>query len=75
MYAVNVTALRAGLFGVLDQVKRGEVVVVKRRGKAVAKIVPAAATNWREAVTVRARLLVPADEAFAPMDDLWEGKV
>lgn len=75
MHTVNVTALRAGLFGVLDQVKRGEVVVVKRRGKAVAKIVPAEATNWREGVTVRTRLLVPAEKAFAPLDDLWKGKV
>jgi len=75
MHAVNVTALRAGLFEVLDQVKHGEVVVVKCRGKAVAKIVPAEATNWRDGVTVQTRLLVPADQAFAPMDDLWKGKV
>ena len=70
-HAVNVTALRAGLFAVLDQVKHGEVVVVTCRGKAVAKIVPAEATNWREGVTVQTRLLVPADEAFEPMADLW----
>ena len=74
MRSVNVTALRAGLFGVLDQVQRGEVIVVKRRGKAVAKIVPAEATNWREGVTVQTRLLVPADRAFAPMNDLWKKK-
>lgn len=72
MHAVNVTALRAGLFAVLDQVKRGEVVVVKCRGKAVAKIVPAEATDWRAGVTVASRLCVPADEAFAPMAELWE---
>ena len=74
MQAVNVTALRSGLFAVLDQVKRGEVVVVKRHGKAVAKIVPAEATNWREGVTVRARLRVPESKAFAPLNDIWKGK-
>jgi prevent-host-death family protein len=75
MHSVNVTALRAGLFEILDQVKQGEVVVVERRGKPVAKIVPAEATNWREGVTVQTRLLVPAEQAFAPMDELWKGKV
>ena len=74
MHTVNVSALRTGLFAVLDQVQRGDVVVVKNRGKIVAKIVPAEATNWREGVTVKTRLLVAADQAFAPMDDLWEGK-
>lgn len=72
MQAVNVTALRAGLFGILDQVRRGEVVVVERRGRVVAKIVPAEATNWREGVAIRPRLLVPVEEAFAPLDDLWQ---
>ena len=64
MRAVNVTVLRARLRAVLDQVRRGDVVVVTCRGKAVARIVPAEATNWRVGVTVKTRLRVPAEEAF-----------
>jgi prevent-host-death family protein len=71
MRAVNVTALRGGLSAVLDQVKRGHVVVVTRRGKVVARIVPAEGVNWREGVTVKTRLLMDADAAFAPLAD-WE---
>jgi prevent-host-death family protein len=71
MRAVNVTALRAGLSAVLDQVKHGDIVVVTRRGKAVARIVPVEATDWRDGVSVATRLLIDADAAFAPLAD-WE---
>jgi hypothetical protein len=28
--------------------------------------------NWQEQMNIKPKLLVPPDEAFAPMDDIWE---
>ena len=28
--------------------------------------------NWQESMKIKPKLLVPPDEAFAPMDDIWE---
>ncbi len=75
MHTVNVTALRTDLFHVLDEVRGGEVVVVKLKGKAIAKIVPAEATNWREGLKMPSRLLTKPEKAFSPIDDVWSGHV
>ena len=71
MHAVNVSTLRSELFQVLDEVSNGEIVIIKRHGQIVAKLVPAKATNWREGVQVRTRLGDEPDKAFAPVDDIW----
>ena len=71
MKTVSVSAFRKQLFRFLDEVGEGGIVVIERHGKPVGKLVPASATNWREAVTAEAGLLVAEDGAFSPMDDLW----
>ena len=77
---VTATELRKNLFAIFDQVSRGETVLVTRGGRPVARVCPAgdnaaqAPADWRAAMTRRPRLTAPAEEAFAPLDDLWADK-
>ena len=54
--------------------------LVTRGGRPVARVCPAgegapqAPADWRAAMTRRPRLTAPAEEAFAPLDDLWADK-
>lgn len=66
------TALRKHLFALLDKVQQGETVSVTREGRVVARICPVGESDWRARMTERPRLLVSSEEAFAPLDDVWE---
>ena len=72
---VTTTELRKNLFAIFDKVAQGETVTVTRGGRPVARVCPAGPTDWRAGVRQQPRLLVPPEEAFAPMDDLWEDRV
>lgn len=45
---------------------------IKESQKKPAMKVPEKKVNWQERMTIKPKLLVPPDEAFAPMDDIWE---
>lgn len=72
MVTVSATKLRNNLFDYLARVAQGETIAVQRNGKDVAVVVPAGKGDWRDKMRTRVKLLVPADEAFAPLDDMWE---
>lgn len=71
MRRITVTELRKKCFAVLCAVEKGESVVITRHGRIVARLVPATGRDWRDAMPPGPRLLVPADEAFAPMPEEW----
>ncbi len=77
MRVTTTTDLRKHLFSLLDAVERGETVAVSRGGRVVARLCPAGqdAADWRAALSHKPRLLVAADEVFAPLDDLWTDHV
>jgi prevent-host-death family protein len=69
--------LRANLSAVLARAERGEEVIVTRRGKSVAKIVPVGASSDARAATnerypLRGTVLFVAEDFDAPLEDLWE---
>ena len=74
MIAVTATKLRNNLFDLLDQVSKGEVITVQRNGEEVALLVPPKKSDWRDRMTIIPKLLVPPDQAFAPMEneEEWE---
>ena len=72
MKTVSASLFRQQLFQYLNDVDKGEVIVIEKHGRPVGKLVPAGATNWRDGVTATASLRVPTDEAFEPLPDLWE---
>ncbi len=72
MIEVSATRLRNNLFELLDRVAKGESITVQRNGEKVAVVIPAKEGDWRDKMKIKAELLVPPDEAFAPMEDVWE---
>lgn len=72
MTSITATDLRSRLFDVLKEVSKGGVVAIRLNGKEVGRLVPARGKDWRHQLTVKAKMRLPADKAFAPLDDLWE---
>ncbi|UCH93292.1 MAG: type II toxin-antitoxin system prevent-host-death family antitoxin [Candidatus Aminicenantes bacterium] len=72
MIVVSATKLRNNLFEYLAKVSKGETITIQRNGKEVARVVPAQKKDWRDRMRTKVKLLVPPDQAFAPMEDLWE---
>ena len=72
MIVVSATKLRSNLFEYLAKVSKGETITIQRNGKEVARVVPPQKEDWRDKMRKKVKLLVPPDEAFAPMEDVWE---
>ena len=75
---VSTTELRKNLFAIFDTVAHGETVTVTRGGRPVARVCPigpAGPADWRTSLTRQPRLLAAPDEAFAPLDELWQDRV
>ena len=72
MTIVSATKLRNNLFEYLSRVSKGETITIKRNGKNIAVVVPAKKEDWRNKMKAKVKILVPADEAFAPLDEVWE---
>lgn len=70
---ITATQLRTNLFEVLNKVTKGHVVNIELNGKEIGQIIPMPKKDWRTAIKTEARLLKNADDAFAPLDDIWEG--
>ncbi|MFZ5812605.1 MAG: type II toxin-antitoxin system Phd/YefM family antitoxin [Thermodesulfobacteriota bacterium] len=71
MIQTTASNLRKNLFALLEKVGGGETVAVTRGGRVVARILPEKRSDWRENMPPGPKLLVPADEAFAPMTEEW----
>jgi len=75
MLTMTASQLRKELFHALDRVSQGETVEVRWKGAKVAHLTPASRGDWREGMGEQPRLACSPEEAFAPLDDLWEGHV
>ena len=73
MTTITASALRKELFQALATVGEGAVLSVTWKGKEVARLVPAPGRDWRRGMRTRPRLLVPPEQAFAPLADDWDG--
>lgn len=75
MIKVTATKLRKNLFHYLDQASAGEIIVIQRNNKEVARLVAVPQHDWREEMKTQIEFLVPEDELIAPIDDIWEDYV
>ncbi|MFN8486947.1 MAG: type II toxin-antitoxin system prevent-host-death family antitoxin [Caldilineaceae bacterium] len=75
MLKVSATKLRNHLFEYLEQAAAGEIIVIQRNNREIARLMPMQPTNWREHMNIVPRLLVTPEELAKPLDDLWEGYV
>lgn len=61
---------KAKCLALLDEVRdSGEEIVVTKRGKAVARVVPIEKPEWR---TLAGTLLWQADDIITPLENEWE---
>lgn len=72
MIKVTATKLRKDLFHYLDQALAGEIIVIQRNNKEVARLVAMPQQDWREKMKTQLRFLVPAEEIIQPIEDIWE---
>jgi prevent-host-death family protein len=75
MIKVTATKLRKDLFHYLDQALAGEIIVIQRNNKEVARLVAMPQQDWREKMKTQLRFLVPAEEIIQPIEDIWEDYV
>ena len=72
MTTVSATKLRNNLFDYLSRVSKGETITIKRNGKDIAVVFPTKKEDWRDKMRGKVKILVPTDEAFAPLEEAWE---
>lgn len=69
---VTATEAKAKLLALLDQVERGEEVVITRRGKVVARLTPPRASNdLKNRFAGRVEVLVPPEQLYSTGEP-WE---
>ena len=72
MVEVTATKLRNNLFEFLAKVSKGEIIVIQRNGENVALVVPPKKEDWRDKIRSKIKFLTPPDQAFKPLEDVWE---
>jgi prevent-host-death family protein len=75
MIKVSATKFRNNMFDYLYQVEEGEIIVIERNNKEVARLVPTEQIDWRNKMTQKPELLVTPEELLEPMADIWKGHV
>jgi prevent-host-death family protein len=75
METVNAIKVKENFFDYLDKAEQGHTIVIQRQGHDPVKLVPIKEADWRDKMTIEPKLLVSEEEAFAPMDDIWEEHV
>ncbi|MCP4417633.1 MAG: type II toxin-antitoxin system prevent-host-death family antitoxin [Chloroflexi bacterium] len=72
MIKVSATKLRKYLFDYLDKATAGEIIMIQRNNREVARLVPITQTNWRDQMKITPQLLVSPEELMKPLDDVWQ---
>ena len=72
MIRITATKLRKNLFNILSMVSKGETISIKRNGKDVAIITSVKNVDWRDKIKTKPKLLIPVDEVFKPLSELWD---
>jgi antitoxin (DNA-binding transcriptional repressor) of toxin-antitoxin stability system len=73
MMVVSANELQADLSRYLDEIIKGEQIIIQKNEKDVALLSPVSKGDWRDKMTVRPKLLVSPEEIVEPMTDVWEG--
>lgn len=78
MTTITATNLRANLFEILERIsKKGEAFLIKWNNNEVAELNPKKKKRpWQDNIKIKPKILTknPMD-AFAPLDDVWEGYI
>ncbi len=72
MIKVTATQLRRNLFDYLDRVAAGETIVITRKNAEAAYLAPAPQKDWRDAMTIKPKLLASPEKLIEPIEEIWE---
>lgn len=72
MIKVSATKLRNSLFDYLHKVGQGEIIVIQRNNREIARLLPMHQSNWRDRMSVHPKILVSPNEIIEPVQDIWE---
>ena len=75
MIKVTATKLRNSLFEYLDKAAKGEIIIIERSHKEVARLIPTRQANWRDKMTIKPQIMVSPEALIMPLEDVWEGYV
>ena len=75
MIKITATTLRKHLFDYLDKAAAGEIIIIQRHNKEVARLVPTQHVNWRQNMRITPQLLTSPEELMQPLADVWEDYV
>ena len=71
MLKTSATNLRNNLFDYLEKVLNGEIIVIYRNKKEVAKLIPPNISNWRDQVKTKVKIRVSPEKLIEPFEDIW----
>lgn len=72
MIVTSATNFRKKLFDFLKKTEEGETIIIKRNNQEVARLVPRRQTDWRNRMSIKAKLLVSPDKLIEPIEDIWD---
>lgn len=72
MTIVTATKLRTNLFEYLDRAAKGETIVISRKNKTVARLIPITIADWRSQMQLKPKLKVSPGELIKPIEGIWE---
>jgi prevent-host-death family protein len=75
MTTISATQLRNHLFECLDQVEKGNTIIIKRHQQEVARLIPNHPSDWRKRMRLQPKLNVSAEELMMPLAEIWEDYV
>ena len=72
MIIISATELKNNIFQYLDEVIKGETIVIQHNQKNAACLAPVSEPDWRNKMTIHPKLLVSPEKIIEPMDDIRE---
>ena len=72
MIIVSVNELEGHLSKYLDEIVKGEKVLIQKNQMDIALLSPVSKRDWRDKMTVRPKVLVSPEKIVEPITDIWE---
>ena len=72
MIVVSANDLKDNLFKYLDEITKGEKIIIQKDKKKIACLTHISEIDWRDKMSIRPKLLVPPEKVIEPMTGIWE---
>lgn len=75
MIVVSANELKDNLFKYLDEIAKGEKIIIQKNKKQIAYLSHITESDWRDKMLINPKLLVPPEKIIEPLTDIWEGYI